>query len=94
MKGMLLFHDFDGFAQEVNMGNQQVLVSIQQVDGEEIAPAGDAVAAIIGHASSVVDFVVFGESNGNDGLRYANPSYAMKHQNHVGRISAAPSARQ
>ena len=59
MKRMFLFYDFDGFAQQINLVNQQALVSIQQVNGKEIAAAGDAITTIIGHASSVVVFMVF-----------------------------------
>ena len=58
MKGMLLFHNLNRLAQEFNVGDQQALVPIQQVDGKEIAAAGNPVTAIIGHAFSVVDFAV------------------------------------
>ena len=63
MKRMFLFYDFDGFAQQLNLVNQQALVSLQQVNSKEIAAAGDTETAIIRHASSVVEIPGFGESH-------------------------------
>ena len=61
-----------GFAEEGDFVGQEAAAAVEQVDGEEIGGAGDAVAAVVGHGG--MGGCLYRERN--DTLRFANASYA------------------
>lgn len=53
MKGHQFADAGDGFAEYVDVVEQQGAVAIEQVDREKIRGAGHAVASVIGHGTSI-----------------------------------------